>query len=80
MPLKYICCCTDITLEQHRELCRNSRPASYKALVRKIKKDLPDLYDKLALDFPNPYDENCAQTRTHYLLVHSAIEYFISKE
>ena len=54
-----------------------ARKASYKNLKRKIKSELPELYYALGLNFPNP--QACKQTKTHYILVHSAIEYFIHK-
>ena len=38
-----------------------------------------ELYHALALQFYNPYAEQCRQTHTHYILVHSANEYFIRK-
>ena len=53
---------------------------SYRLLVARIKRELPELYHTLALQFYNPYAEQCRQTPTHYILVHSAIEYFIRKQ
>ena len=58
---------------------KGARKASYKRLVSRIKKELPSLYMELALQFPNPYADECRQTKTHYILVHSAIEVFIHK-
>ena len=58
---------------------KGAKKASYKRLVSRIKKELPSLYMELALQFPNPYAEECRQTKTHYILVHSAIEFFIHK-
>lgn len=40
-----------------------------------IKKELPKLYHDLALNFYNPY--NYYKTKTHFILIHSSIEYFI---
>ncbi len=71
--------CTEINMEYWKELMKNSKKCSYKRLVSKIKKNLPELYNALCLNFPNPYDSHCRQTKTHYILVHSAIEYFIKK-
>ena len=58
---------------------RGARKCSYKKLVNKIKKELPRLYEELLLNVPNPYAGYCKQTNTHYILVHSMIEYFILK-
>lgn len=58
---------------------KGARKASYKRLVSRIKKELPSLYMDLALQFPNPYADECRQTKAHYILVHSAIEFFIHK-
>lgn len=58
---------------------KGARRASYKKLVARIKDEIPELYDGLSLGFPNPYAGQCRQTKTHYVLVHSLIEYFIRK-
>ena len=56
------------------------RPVNYKWLVRKIKKHLPQLYEDLCLDYYNPYENKCGVNQDYYVLVHSAIEYFIKNE
>lgn len=71
--------CTSISLPEWERLMHGARKASYKNLLRIIKRDIPDLFRDLALEFPNPYAPQCKQTATHYILVHSAIEYFIHK-
>lgn len=71
--------CTCISSKQWDEYMKGARKASYKNIVRKVKNELPELYRALALQFLNPYDCQCKQTKTHYILVHSAIEYFIHK-
>ena len=58
---------------------KNSKPINYRWLKNKIKKHLIELYNDLALDFYNPYEGHCRVTKTHYILVSSAIEYFILK-
>lgn len=68
--------CTLLTMQEWLCLMRRSRRCSYRLLVNRIKKELPHVYDSLALQFPNPYADRCRQTDTHYILVHSAIEYF----
>lgn len=71
--------CSTFSADECERLMRGARRVSYKRLVAKIKKHLPRLYDDLALQYPNPYEDQCSQTKTHYILVHSAIEYFILK-
>lgn len=71
--------CTAISIDEWNKLMKGARKCSYKKLVKKIKDELPELYHALSLNFPNPYDEQCKQTKTHYILVHSAVEYFIRK-
>ena len=77
--MRYECCCSDISFDEWKTLMHGARKCSYEKLVNKIKKELPRLYDKLLLDVPNPYAGQCKQTDTHYILVHSMIEYFIRK-
>lgn len=73
------CTCLDIDIGRWEQLLNDSQPINYDWLVMKIKKQMPDLYERLALQFYNPYCENAKVTKTHYVLVHSAIEYFIKK-
>jgi len=75
----YECCCEDITFDKWKVLMHGARKCSYKRLISKIKREIPSLYEQLMLDVPNPYAEQCRQTNTHYILVHSMIEYFIRK-
>lgn len=71
--------CGEISQSQWDNLMKGARKCSYKRLVNRIKKELPKLYANLMLDLYNPYWQQCAQTRTHYILVSSGIEYFILK-
>ena len=73
------CTCVDIDQNKWDELMKGSKPLNYKWLVRKIKKELPDLYESLRLDLYNPYWQWTRVTKTHYILVSSSIEYFINK-
>lgn len=73
------CTCAGIGITKWNELMKGARKASYKRLVSLIKKELPDLYNELTLQYYNPWENDCKQTKTHYILVHSAIEYFIRK-
>ena len=77
--MRYECCCEDVTFDKWKQLMKGARKCSYKRLVKKIKENIPELYNQLILDIPNPYAESCKQTKTHYILVHSMIEYFILK-
>lgn len=77
MRLEFTCC--EITGEDWKRLMRGARPLNYEWLRRRIKKHMPSLYRELALDYDNPFAEQCKRTKHHYILVHSAIEYFISK-
>lgn len=71
--------CTEITIDRWNALMKGARKASYRKLVSRIKREIPDLYRELTLQYPNPYADECRQTRTHFILVHSAIEFFIHK-
>lgn len=74
------CTCENISIARWNELMSGARKASYKKLVAKIKREMPELYDGLCLNLYNPWENDCKQTKTHYILVHSAIEYFIRKD
>lgn len=71
--------CTECGIDKWNALMKGARKCSYKNLIAKIKKEIPVLYNALCLDYYNPYENHCKQTKTHYILVHSAIEYFIHK-
>lgn len=71
--------CTQVTIKEWENLMKNKKRTSYKTLCRKIKKELPDIYNKLELEFPNPWEDDTYETPTHYILTQSAIEHFIHK-
>ena len=77
MELEYTCC--EVTLDKWNDLMKGAKPINYDWLKNKIRKHLPDLYEDLYLDCYNPYGLQSKVTKTHYILVHSAIEYFIKK-
>ena len=77
MKLQYTC--QDITKQEWDKLMKGRRPMSYQWLKRRIKRSLPHLYDELMLDYYNPFEGDTYRTKTHYILTHSAIEYFILK-
>lgn len=71
--------CTQTHNGDWERLMKGARKCNYKRLVARIKKEIPELYESLCLNFYNPWEDDCQQTKTHYILVHSAIEYFIHK-
>lgn len=73
------CTCANISLSQWKCLMKRKRKISYEWIKRKIKKGMPDLYKNLCLEFYNPWEDKTYSTKTHYILTHSAIEYFIRK-
>ena len=78
--MKLQCTCQDITKQEWDKLMKGRRPMSYQWLKRRIKRSLPHLYDELMLDYYNhPYESATYRTKTHYILTHSFIEYFILK-
>ena len=76
--IQYECCCADVTERRWEQLMKGHKPCSYKRLVSLIQRDCPSMYNTLQLYLGNPYSGQCCKTRTHYVLVHSAIEYFFS--
>lgn len=78
--MTYECCCSDISKQEWEQKMKGIKPINYKWLVAKIKKHLPQLYEELALQCYNPWENNCGRTSEHYILVHSAIEFFIRKQ
>lgn len=78
--MELVATCVNITQSEWDNLMKGARPLNYEWLKRRIKKNLPNLYNDLCLDYYNPWCEQCKVTKTHYILVHSAIEYFIRKK
>ncbi len=77
--MKLECTCYNITIDKWNKMMEGAKPINYKWLKNKIRKHIPTLYNDLALDFYNPWQDKCKVTKTHYILVSSAIEYFIKK-
>lgn len=71
------CTCASITIETWNNLMKYKRKVSYKLLCKKIKEQLPELYNSLSLNLRTYYEDNTYKTKTHYILTHSGIEYFI---
>lgn len=71
--------CVTFTAQECRERSKYSRKISWLWLKRRIKRELPELYSALSLNFPTMYEAETRSTKTHYIFVHSAIEYFLHK-
>lgn len=71
------CTCVDCGgIDRWERLMEGAVKANKKMINRLVKKFLPDLYENLALNSYNPY--TYYRTDKHLILVHSAIEYFLS--
>lgn len=75
--IKYDCACKDISIDTWNGLMKGAVKANGLKIRRMIKKQLPDLYYTLALEYFNPYEHLCQRTKTHLIYVHSGIEYFL---
>ena len=77
MSIQLECDCTCININEWERLMENAVETDGQELREMIKIHEPDLYESLALDFRNPYEGQSQKTDTHYIYVHSAIEYFL---
>ena len=73
--LELECSCVGIGINKWDELMEGTTRANHKIINRLVKKHLPDLFHSLGLEYYNPY--NYHKTKTHLILVHSSIEYFL---
>lgn len=71
--------CATFTLEQSFALLLGKRPISWNWLRRRIKSQIPQLYDALSLDLRTFYEDETYSTKTHYIFTHSATDYFLRK-
>ena len=71
--------CQEIQAEHWERLMSHKRKISYKYLINLIKKHEPSIYKGLFLELHNPWENETYSTPTHYILTHSAIEYFFRK-
>lgn len=71
------CNCSQISQIKHEQLYKGAKKANGKKIRMMIKKQLPDLYNYLALDFPNPFESQSVKTETHLIYIHSATDYFL---
>ena len=68
--------CTNINPAQWERWMDGATRADHRLIDRLVRKHLPDLYERLSLNFWNPY--HYYKTGRHLILVHSAIEYFLA--
>lgn len=71
------CTCVDISQTKWDKLMNGAKKANGAKARQMIKKQLPELYENLALQFYNPYESQTQRTETHLIYVHSGIEYFL---
>ena len=71
------CRCCDISEFKWDKLMEGAKKANGSKIKGMIKKQLPELYNDLSLNFGNPYEQQSQKTKTHYIYVWSAIEYFL---
>lgn len=71
--------CTSCSFEKWEKLMNQAVKANGKRIKSMIKKQLPDLYHALYLEFPNHFEHRSKRTQTHYIYVHSGIEYFLAR-
>lgn len=67
--------CSDISQWKWNKLMAGATRANVRTINKLVKEHLPELYSDLALHLCNPY--HYYKTKTHLILVHSAIEYFL---
>ena len=79
MEICYETSCVGIDMDHFDELMHNMKQYSYRTLIKLIQRDEPEMYHDLRLDLLNPWADQCGQTDTHFMLIHSGIEYFFKK-
>lgn len=72
------CTCCNISEQKWDYLMKDAKRMNKRVLTKLVKNNMRYVYDALSLNLYNPY--NYYKTATHYILVHSAIEYFIRRE
>ena len=72
------CTCVGIGVNKWERLMKGATRANKRKLNALVRKEMPELYEALALNLYNPY--HYYKTKTHFILVHSSIEYFLLKE
>lgn len=72
--IEYETCCSCISQDEWDKLMKGAVKANKREINRLVKRFEPTFYNMLALNFYNPY--NYFRTGNHFVVVHSAIEYF----
>ena len=72
--IEYETCCSCIDISTWKELMKGAVKANKREINRLVKRFEPTFYNMLALNFYNPY--GYFRTKHHFVVVHSAIEYF----
>lgn len=73
--LEYQTNCSSVSQVEWNELMKGAKRADKKKINDLVKKFLPELYLGLSLNLSNPY--KYFKTKNHFVLVHSATEYFL---
>tara|TARA_R110000868_G_scaffold14426_4_gene67223 strand:+ start:32769 stop:33029 length:261 start_codon:yes stop_codon:yes gene_type:complete len=69
--------CVGISMRLWEHYMKDAVKANGYEIKKLIKKHLPELAESLGLKYHNPYESNCKRTKTHFIYVHSNIEYFL---
>lgn len=69
--------CVGIGQRQWDKYMKGAVKANGSKIRRLIKRHFPDLYYSIGLEFYNPYESKSKRTKTHFVYVHSGIEYFL---
>lgn len=77
--INYVANSSEISLRRWEQLMDGAKKANGSKIRKMIKEQIPELYHELALQFYNPYEANSKKTKTHYIYVHSSIEYFLKR-
>ena len=70
--------CTGITIDEWNELMKGSVKANGSKIRQMIKTQLPDIWRAISYGY-NPYEHQCRKTKTHYIYVWSAVEFFLRR-
>lgn len=69
--------CVGIGILKWESLMEGAVKADGRKIRAMIRKQLPNLFEELCLDFYNPYEPQCVRTNTHLIYISSSIEYFL---